>query len=67
MLTTCCSLFSPPPKEEGDIFTSLYFFYVDRKIILTHGFIKKTQKTPRQEIDRAKKYREDYLTRKERL
>lgn len=42
----------------------LYFFYVDRNIILTNGFIKKTQKTPTKEIDRAKKYRMDYLSRK---
>ena len=39
----------------------LYFFYVGNKIILTHGFIKKTQKTPREEIDRAKAYRKDIL------
>ena len=36
-------------------------------VVATHGIVKKTQKTPRQEIERAKKYREDYLTRKERL
>ena len=33
--------------------------------ILTHGFVKKTQKTPPSEIDRAKKYRDEYLSRKE--
>lgn len=33
------------------------------KIILTNGFIKKTQKTPRSEIMKAKKYRADYLER----
>ena len=38
----------------------LYFFFVGNKIILTHGFIKKTQKTPKEEIDRAKAYRKDY-------
>ena len=30
------------------------------KIILTNGFVKKTQKTPRREIDLARKYRSDY-------
>ena len=38
----------------------LYFFYVGNKIILTHGFIKKTQKTPREEIERAKAYRKEF-------
>lgn len=60
-------IFELRAKVGTDISRVLYFFYVDRQIILTHGFIKKTQKTPRQEIERAKKYREDYLTRKERL
>lgn len=41
----------------------LYFFVVGQKVILTNGFIKKTQKTPRREIDTAKKYREDYIAR----
>ncbi len=44
----------------------LYFFYRGQTIILTNGFIKKTQKTPPGEIDRAKKYRADYLHRKEK-
>ena len=41
----------------------LYFFHHKGKAILTHGFIKKTQKTPPKEIDKAKEYRTDYLTR----
>ena len=41
----------------------LYFFYYDRKIILTNGFIKKSQKTPQEEIEKAKKYRKDYIER----
>ena len=40
-----------------------YFFCVERCIVLTNGFIKKTEKTPDNEIDRAKRYREDYLRR----
>ena len=34
-------------KVGSDITRVLYFFYVERHIILTNGFIKKTQKTPR--------------------
>ena len=51
-------------KVGSDLTRVLYFFYVDRHIILTHGFVKKTQKTPPSEIDKAKKYRDDYLQRK---
>ena len=36
----------------------MYFFYVDQHIILTNGFIKKTQKTPRNEIEKAKNIRQ---------
>jgi phage-related protein len=48
-----------------DISRVFYFFVVGKKAILTHGFVKKTQKTPPTEIDRAKKYRDEYLNRKE--
>lgn len=44
----------------------LYFFFIGDKAILTHGFIKKSQKTPPGEIDRAKHYRTDYQERKDR-
>ena len=41
----------------------MYFFYDRGNIILTNGFVKKTNKTPRQEIEKAKKYRAEYLSR----
>lgn len=44
---------------------SLTIFVVGNKAVLTNGFIKKTQKTPRAEIEIAKKYKNDYLSRKE--
>ena len=47
----------------GNISRVLYFFVIKGRAVLTHGFIKKTQKTPHQEIERAKRYREDYLRR----
>lgn len=43
----------------------LYFFFDGGEIVLTHGFLKKSQKTPRREIERAMRYREDYLRQKE--
>jgi len=52
-------------KLGNNISRIMYFFYVDQHIILTNGFIKKTQKTPRNEIEKAKKYRADYMDRKE--
>ena len=51
----------------SDISRVLYFFFIGRKIILTNGFIKKTQKTPAAEIERAKKYRAEFLHREEAL
>ena len=50
-------------KESSNITRILYFFYVGRKIILTNGFVKKTQKTPKNEIDLAQKYKTDYERR----
>ena len=41
----------------------MYFFYVGNRIILTNGFIKKTQKTPRKELELAKQYKKDFLER----
>lgn len=50
-------------KVASNITRVLYFFVVNKKIILTNGFVKKTQKTPDNEIALAKKYRKDYLER----
>lgn len=52
-------------KVGNDITRIFYFFVIGQKIILTNGFIKKTQKTPKTEITLAKKYRNDYLNREE--
>lgn len=52
-------------KVGNDITGIFYFFVIGQKIILTNGFIKKTQKTPKAEIALAKKYRNDYLNREE--
>ena len=57
-------IFELRSKFGTDITRVLYFFYIDKHIILTNGFVKKTQKTPKTEIERAKKYRADYLQRR---
>ena len=41
----------------------LYFAYTGRKLIILHGFRKKTQKTPRKEIEIARRRWIDYLER----
>lgn len=41
----------------------LYFFCIGDTAVLTHGFVKKTQRTPRREIEKAKRYRADHLAR----
>lgn len=50
-------------KQSTNITRILYFFTIGRRIVLTNGFVKKTQKTPRKEIELAKKYRSDYERR----
>ena len=49
----------------NDIVRILYFFDHGRIIIATNGFVKKQNKTPRNEIELAKKRRKDYYSRKE--
>lgn len=41
----------------------LYFFFINKTIVITNGFIKKRNKTPRKEIDKANEYRNDWLRR----
>ena len=42
-----------------------YFCVEDNRFVLLHQFRKKSQKTPRREIEQAKAERNDYLARKE--
>lgn len=58
-------IFELRTQTGGNITRVLYFFYVNNTIVLTHGFIKKTQKTPPAEIERALQYRKLYLKRME--
>ena len=56
-------LFELRIKFSSDITRIFYFFVVDNKIILTNGFVKKTAKTPKGEIELARKYKKDYERR----
>ncbi len=53
-------------KLGSNITRALYFFYTGKQIVVTNGFVKKTQKTPRKEIKLAKERRKDWLSRKEK-
>ncbi|MCI0693237.1 type II toxin-antitoxin system RelE/ParE family toxin [candidate division KSB1 bacterium] len=46
-----------------ELFNYLYFFTRGNTIILPHGFVKKTTKVPENEIERAIRYRRDYVVR----
>ena len=58
---------------EGDIWELrpgnnrvLYFYFKDNRFVLLHHFRKKTQKTPKREIEKAKLEIKDYLERNKR-
>lgn len=53
-------IFELRAKHGSDISRVLYFFIDGQKIILTNGFIKKSQKTPPAVIEIARKYREEF-------
>ena len=42
----------------------IFCFFIDNSVILTHGFVKKSQKTPAGEIEKAEAYRRDFLKRR---
>lgn len=50
-------------KLGNDISRIFYFIAVRDTIVLLHGFVKKTQRIPKAEIERAKTYLEDYQRR----
>lgn len=56
-------IFEIRAKVGSNITRVLYFFYYNGRIILTNGFVKKTQETPKREIEIAENYRKDFLER----
>lgn len=56
-------IFEARCKVASDITRILYFFHDGKVVVLTNGFVKKQQKTPRREIELAKERRVDYLKR----
>lgn len=49
--------------QGSNITRALYFFVVGKRAIVTNGFVKKTQKTPKKEIERVKRARADWEKR----
>ena len=49
--------------SNGNIFRVMYFFFTGRRIVFVHGFQKKTQKTPRREIETAEKRMDEFIKR----
>ena len=49
--------------SSGNIYRIFYFFFTGRKIVFVHGFQKKTDKTPKKEIDIARQRMEEYTQR----
>ena len=49
-------------KEEfsGNCILQVYFFYVGNKAVLTNGFTKKSNKTPKAQIEICHRYKSDY-------
>lgn len=39
----------------------LFFFYFKKHIVITHGFLKKTRRTPQREIERAEHLRDRFI------
>jgi phage-related protein len=58
-------IFELRAKVGSNITRILYFFFIGRKVVVTNGFVKKTQHTPKVEIGLAKTYRREYIEREE--
>ena len=50
-------------KFSNDNARIFYFTVKNQKYILLHGFIKKSMKTPKRELERARNYMQDYVRR----
>jgi phage-related protein len=48
-------------KQGSDIQRTIYFQRIGTEYLITHGFTKKSQKTPRSEIEHAKAMRKKFL------
>ena len=56
-------LFELRTKFSSDITRIFYFLFDKNKFVLLHGFVKKTDKTPERELERALSHKLDYERR----
>lgn len=56
-------IFELRTKQGSDISRVFYFFIIDKKVVLTNGFVKKSQKTSKTVKKLANAYKEDYERR----
>lgn len=64
-ITGSRKLFEIRIKDKSNIHRIFYFAFTGKKLVLLHGFTKKTEKTPGREIAIAERRMEEYLSRKE--
>jgi phage-related protein len=65
LLTNTDGIWEARVQLGKDIFRLLGFFDGPQLVILTNGFAKKTQKTPRQEITLAETRKKEYFNRRQ--
>jgi len=53
-------------RGEQAQFRFIYFAYTGRRMVILHGFVKKTGKTPKRELEISRRRLQDYLARHER-
>ena len=56
-------LFEMRTEFEGNIFRTFFIFDQGNLVVLFNGFQKKSQKTPRAEIEKAKRIKKEYYER----
>lgn len=56
-------IFELRAQTKIDITRIFYFFDKNQQIVLTNGFVKKTQRLPNSEVETAMRYRADYFAR----
>ena len=57
------NLFEIRSKQASNIQRALYFHWENNHYIITHGFTKKSSKTPKEEINRGKRRRNNFERR----
>lgn len=53
-------------QYSSNIYRIFCFLDSHAVVVLTHGLVKKSQKTPQREIDKAESYRKDFLSRRKK-